>query len=155
MTNDQMSVYKMRITQAGIAELTLIMLEMEMQWMTEALEAYDRQDEEEFLAGVDKAQAVQVELMNVMNMDNPIAVDVYSVFAYVNKQLINAKLKRKPFEMERLKQLLSRHYKSFQAIAATDTEGPVMEQSEKIYAGLTYGSKGLMESSVGGTEYSV
>ena len=37
MTDEQMNVYKMRITQAGIGEMTLVMLEMEMQWIEEAL----------------------------------------------------------------------------------------------------------------------
>jgi len=33
MTDEEMNVYKMRITQAGIGEMALVMLEMEMQWM--------------------------------------------------------------------------------------------------------------------------
>ena len=155
MTDEQMNVYKMRIAQAGIGEMTLIMLEMEMQWIQDALDAYGKQDIEEFIVCVDKAQSVQVELMNVLNMENQVAVDVYSVFAYINKVLIRAKIKREPLDMERCRKLLERYHKSFETVAKTDTEGPVMEQSEKIYAGLTYGSGGLVESSVGGTEYTV
>lgn len=155
MTEEQMNVYKMRITQAGIGEMTLIMLDMEMQWIEEALEAYDKQDMEEFIKCVDKAQSVQVELMNVLNMKNQIAVDVYSVFAFINKVLIRSKIKREPLDLERCKKLLERYHKSFEAVAKTDKEGPVMEQSEKVYAGLTYGSGGLVENSVGGVEYTV
>lgn len=155
MTDEQMNVYKMRIAQAGIAELTLVMLEMEMQWIEEALEAYEAQDQEMFLSCVGKAQGTQVELMNVLNLENPVAVDVYSVFIYINKQLIHAKLKREPLELVRCRQLLEKYHASFQAIADTDTAGPVMAQSEKVYAGLTYGSSGLVESSVGGMEFKV
>ena len=79
MTDEQMNVYKMRITQAGIAEMTVVMLEMEMQWIDEALEAYQTQNTEVFITCVEKAQAVQVELMNVMNMENSTAAEVYSV----------------------------------------------------------------------------
>lgn len=155
MTEEQMNVYKMRITQAGIGEMTLIMLDMEMQWIEEALEAYDKQDMEEFIKCVDKAQSVQMELMNVLNMKNQVAVDVYSVFAFINKVLIRSKIKREPLDLERCKKLLERYHKSFEAVAKTDKEGPVMEQSEKVYAGLTYGSGGLVENSVGGVEYTV
>lgn len=155
MTEEQMNVYKMRITQAGIGEMTLIMLDMEMQWIEEALEAYDKQDMEEFIKCVDKAQSVQMELMNVLNMKNQVAVDVYSVFAFINKVLIRSKIKREPVDLERCKKLLERYHKSFEAVAKTDKEGPVMEQSEKVYAGLTYGSGGLVENSVGGVEYTV
>ena len=155
MTDEQMNVYKMRITQAGIAEMTVVMLEMEMQWIDEALEAYQTQNMEVFIACVEKAQAVQVELMNVMNMENPTAAEVYSVFAFINKQLILAKIKRIPLDIERCKTMLEKYHASFQAIAATDHGGKVMAQSEKVYAGLTYGTGGLVESSMGGTEYTV
>lgn len=155
MTDEQMNIYKMRITQASTGELTVIMLEMEIQWMNEALEAYEAQNMEEFIRCISKAQGVQVELMTVLNMDNAVAVDVYSVFAFINKQLIYAKLKRVPLDIKRCRDILEKYRQSFQAIAKTDTAGPVMAGSEKIYAGLTYGAGGLVESSMGGTEYSV
>lgn len=155
MTKDEMNVYKLRITQAGIAELTLIMLEMEMQWMDEAVLAYDGGNIEGFLDCVDKAQGTQVELMNVLNMENPVAVDMFSVFAYINKLLIQSKIKKEPQELSRCREMLGKFYQSLQAIAGSDTAGPVMEQSEKVYAGLTYGTHGLVESSMGGHDYSV
>lgn len=155
MTDEQMNVYKMRIAQAGIAEMTVVMLEMEMQWIDEALEAYGVQDMDTFIVCVEKAQAVQVELMNVMNMENPTAAEVYSVFAFINKQLILAKIKRTPLDIERCKKMLEKYHASFQAIVKTDHSGKVMEQSEKVYAGLTYGTGGLVENSMGGTEYTV
>lgn len=155
MTDEEMNVYKMRITQAGIGEMALVMLEMEMQWMDEALEAYGGKNVDEFVMCVNKAQSVQVELMNILNMENQTAVDVYSVFAFINKELIRAKIKREPLDMKRCRNLLQRYHKSFEAVAKTDTGGPLMAQSEKVYAGLTYGSGGLVENSVGGTEYTV
>lgn len=155
MTEEQMNIYKMRISQAGVGELTVVMLEMEMQWIDEALKAYSADETEVFLDSVNKAQTVQVELMTVMNLDNSVARDVYSIFAFINKQLIYAKIKQKPLDLERCKAMLAKLHKSFQKIAPTDTAGPVMERSEKVYAGLTYGTGGLVESSMGGNEYTV
>lgn len=155
MTDEQMNVYKMRITQAGVGEMTVVMLEMEMQWIDEALQAYEAKDLDMFIQCVGKAQAVQVELMSVLNMGNAIAVDVYSVFTFINKQLISAKIKRQPLDIKRCRDILEKYHTSFQEIAKTDTAGPVMADSEKVYAGLTYGAGGLVESSMGGTEYSV
>ena len=154
MTEEQMNVYKMRISQAGVGEMTVVMLEMEMQWIDEALQVYE-EDLDTFTDCIGKAQAVQVELMTVLNMDNPTAVDVYSVFAFINKQLIHAKIKRQPLDIKRCRDMLEKYHASFKAIANTDTAGPVMEGSEKVYAGLTYGTGGLVESSMGGTEYTV
>ena len=147
MTEEQMNVYKMRIAQAGIAEMTTIMLEMELQWMEDAVAAYEEKNLDEFVHCVDKAQAVQVELMNVMNRGNEVAEDVYAVFAYINKQLIRSKIKRQPLEFDRLRAMLQKYHTSFQVIEKTDQGGPVMQQSEKVYAGLTYGAGGLVESS--------
>lgn len=155
MTDEQMNIYKMRITQAGVGDLVVVMLEMEMQWIDEALQVYEGKDLDAFVNCVGKAQAVQMDLMSVLNMKNPVAVDVYSVFAFINKQLINAKIKRQPLDISRCKDILTKYHASFREIAKTDTAGPIMAGSEKIYAGLTYGATGLVENSMGGTEYSV
>ena len=155
MTAEEMNVYKMRITQAGVGELNVIMLEMEIQWIKEGLDAYNAGDMDTFISSIEKAQGTQVELMNVLNLDNPVSQDVYSVYIYFNKQLINSKIQKKPLELEKIVELLGQYHESFSAIAGTDSAGPVMEQSEKVYAGLTYGSSGLVENSVGGTEYKV
>ena len=155
MTAEEMNVYKMRISQAGVGELNVIMLEMEIQWIKEGLEAFKAGDVDTFISSIEKAQGTQVELMNVLNLDNPVSKDVYSVYVYFNKQLINAKLKREPLDLERIVEMLKQYHESFSSIADTDSQGPVMEQSEKVYAGLTYGSGGLVENSVGGTEYKV
>ena len=155
MTNEQMNVYKMRISQAGIGEMTVIMFEMEMQWMEEAVDAYKTNDMDTFVSCVEKAQAVQVELMNVINVKNAVGLDVYSIFAFINKQLINARFKRKPLNMDRCREMLKKLHRSFKEVAKTDNQGPVMAGSEKVYAGLTYGAGGLVESCTGGMEYSV
>lgn len=155
MTQEQMNIYKMRIAQAGIGELTVIMLEMEMQWMTEALGAYATQDLHAFTDCVERAQSVQVELMNVVNTENCVGYDVYSIFAFINKELIHAKVKQEPLDIQRCKNMLEKLYRSFREVARTDKGGPIMEGSEKVYAGLTYGAGGLVENSTGGTEYSV
>lgn len=155
MTAEEMNIYKMRISQAGVAELTLIMLEMEMQWIDEAVAAFEKNNMEEYEDIISKAQSTQVELMNVLNMENTVAVDMYSVFVFINKLLIQSKIKRQPQDLVRCREMLAKFHKSIQAIADTDTGGPVMKQSEKIYAGLTYGEHGLVENSMGGHDYSV
>lgn len=155
MTDEQMNVYKMRIAQAGIGEMTVIMLEMEIQWIEDALNAYSEKDEKRFLTYINKAQAVQVELMNVMNVKNSVGYDVYSIFAFINKELIHAKVQCKPLDIGRCKDMLARLRGSFVEVAKTDQGGPIMVGGEKIYAGLTYGTGGLVENSMGGTEYSV
>lgn len=155
MTSEEMNVYKMRITQASVGELTVIMLEMEMQWIREALEAYDKGDMDTYISYVEKAQATQVELMNGLNLDNEVSKDVYSVYVFFNKQLINSKIKKAPQDLDRILDMLGEYHESFKAIAGTDDGTPVMDQSEKVYAGLTYGSGGLVENSTGGTEYKV
>ncbi len=155
MTQEQMNVYKMRIAQAGIGEMTVVMLEMEMQWIEDALLAHGAEDAKQFVACVEKAQAVQVELLNVINVKDSVGYDVYSIFAFINKELIRAKIKCEPLDLQRCKVMLEKLHRSFVEVAKTDVGGPVISGGEKVYAGLTYGAGGLVESSMGGTEYSV
>lgn len=150
-----MDSFKLRITQAGIGDFTVIMLEMEMQWIKDALKAYEDGNEELFLDCVEKAQIVQQHLMDVLNLDNSVARDVYSVFVFLNKQLITAKIKREPLDLSRCLGMLQKYHISFQEVAKTDEQGPIMAESEKVFAGLTYGSNGLVESSTGGMDFTV
>lgn len=155
MTKEQMDAYKLRITQAGIGEYAVILLELEMQWIKEALEADEGGQQEDFLSALEKAQAVQQQLMDIMNVENKTAHDVYSVFVFINRQLIHSKIKKKPQDLLRCIGMLEKYHKSFEAIAGTDEDGAIMEAGEKIYAGLTYGTKGLVESSTGGMDFTV
>ncbi len=155
MTNEEMNVYKMRITQAGVGELNVIMLEMEIQWLKEGMDSYKAGDIDSYCDELDKASLTQIELMNILNLDNEVSKDVYSVYIYFNKQIINSKIKRQPQELDRVIAMLEKYLDSFKKIAGTDMDGPVMRSSEKVYAGLTYGNGGLVESSIGGTEYKV
>lgn len=155
MTQEQMDRYKLRITQAGIGEFVVIMLEMEMQWIDEGLAFYEAHQEAEFLDCMEKAQAVQQHLIDVLNLENEVARDVYSVFVYINRQLIYGKIKKQPLDLSRCKNMLEKYHKSFEQIAGTDTLGPIMAAGEKVYAGLTYGSSGLVESSTGGMDFTV
>ncbi len=155
MTSEQMNFYKMRIAQAGIGEMTVIMLEMEMQWIEDAIHSYEDNNQADFTDSISKAQSVQVELMNVTNVQNKVGYDVYSIYAFINKELICAKIKGEPLDLMRCKGMLEKLHKSFVEVAKTDTSGPIMTGGEKVYAGLTYGTSGLVESSMGGTEYKV
>lgn len=155
MTQEQMDGYKLRITQAGIGEFSVIMLEMEMQWIEEGIRFFQEKQEDAFIDCIEKAQVVQQHLMDVLNMDNPIARDVHSVFVYINKQLITAKIKKMPLDLARCKDMLNKFHKSFMEVAKTDTEGPIMAAGEKVYAGLTYGTSGLVENSTGGMDFTV
>lgn len=155
MTNEQMNVYKMRIAQAGIGEMNVIMLEMEIQWIEDAVSAYEAHDIPTFTDCVSKAQSVQVELMNVTNVKNEVGYDVYSIYAFINKELIRAKIKGETLDLVRCKGMLDKLHKSFVKIVKTDQSGPIMTSGEKVYAGLTYGAGGLVENSMGGTEYTI
>ena len=155
MTNERMDNYKMRIAQAGVGELTVIMLEMEIDWIEEAIKAYDMDDRKLFEETLDKAQMVQKYLMDVLNPENEVAASVYSVFVFINRQLLHSKIKGMPLDLDRCKAMLEKYLVSFREVAKTDGEGPIMATGEKVYAGLTYGTDGLLESSTGGMDFSV
>lgn len=155
MTQEQMERYQLRLTQAGIGEYAVILLEVEMQWIREALEAFDQKQPDSFVALVKKAQMAQQQLMDILNPENAVAKDVYSVFIYINRQLIHSQFKKDPLDLQRCVGMLEKYHKSFLELEKTDTQGAIMDTGERVYAGLTYGSDGLVENSVGGMDFSV
>ena len=155
MTNEQINAYTLRISQANASALTVITLELEITWIEEALAFLEREETEEFVRCIDKAQKAQQELMGVVNLKNTVALDVLTIFSYINKQLIVSKIKRADIELHRLIEMLNKLKNSFSVLAEQDASSPIMENSEKVYAGLTYGKGTLNENTFGGKDFSV
>lgn len=146
MTKEQIQVYTKRITQANTSGLAVILYELTSIYIEEGKTAYKAGRTEEFERSILQAQSFLQELMSMSKMENQTGYDVMSLYLFIDKQLLLSIVKKQPVNLDECAGYLNKLRTSFEKLAETDTEEPLMEHVQQVYAGLTYGRGYLNES---------
>ncbi len=146
MKKEAIKAFAARVTQASQSELTVILYEMILTEIKEAKEAC----EEGNLAAFDKelklAQKYVTELQAGLNFQYALSYDLLSLYLYVNKRIITAIIRRNSSTLESAESVLKKLLVGFEGVSKSDKRGPVMRNTQQLYAGLTYGRGYLNET---------
>lgn len=143
MTSEKKQEYTLRITQANGTTLVVILYELFFDYIEETKEAKAAGDRQEFLRSLDKAQDCLSQLIGSLHMENELATSIYRVYLFVAAQLGYVRGSQKIEKLEDAKRLMKRLYEIYKEDVKSDTSGPVMDNSQSVYAGLTYGKSDL------------
>ena len=172
MTKEQINSYTMRISQANTSALAVILYELVITYIEEALENYGRlkqpganrdngnvdceeemkELQESYDRSLVQAQNYLQELMSMSRMDSEVAADTMSLYLFISKQILMSKVKCQPIHLEECLTYLNRLLISFREMSKRDYDSPIMENTQQVYAGLTYGKGTLNEMYVNGNE---
>ena len=94
----------------------------------------------------DKAQEALLQLIGSLNMEQDPAPAIYRVYLYVGAKMGQTRGSLKPENMDEPLRFMRSLYETYKKDSVNDTSGPVMDNSQKVYAGLTYGRGTLSES---------
>lgn len=144
MTREQLKDYGIKVTQANGTELVKLTLELSAEYVGEAEKSVD--DKDLFTARINKARAFIAHLISSLNMRYEISSQLLNIYLYLNSELLKAGIKGDATLLPRFKGILSSLSEAFGEICKEDTNGPVMENAEPVYVGLTY-SKGKLNES--------
>lgn len=146
MKKESMQAYSKRITQANRTELVVITYEIIIEHIKNAQISFGNQ--EEFSNDLEQAQAFLKELMVSLDFEHKISYNLMSLYIFINKQLIEAKLKRSCEMLPRVQGMLENLLSSFREVSKQDNSAPLMQNTQKVYAGLTYGRDDVNEMSL-------
>ncbi len=142
--------YVARISNATNVQLIIINYEILLDYLKEAVISFD--DNKNFEENINKAQKALGNLMDSLDMKYDISKDLLSLYIYVNKLIINCKffyLDKKDSSKNMLDeavQIISSLLEGWLTVENHEENAKsVMENSQKIYAGLTYGKGTLNE----------
>lgn len=145
MTKEEINSFSYRISQATRTDLIVIMLDMSEQYINDAVSEYNEGRIEEFANYIKQAKRVIDALSSSLDMQYQIASELFSIYLYVAKTLSNALIKESIDELPVLCKVLDKLSKTFAETAKSDTDGPLMGNAQKVYAGLTYSNGRLNE----------
>ena len=141
------SDYVRRITNATPMKLVVIACELVLEYINHAQIALKQGDEKEFRHNLTVAQDFLQEISGSLNMEYSISWEVISLYLYVNKLFAMASAGSDSDQLDQAKIILRNLMEAWQEVADATEKGkaPIMENSEQVYAGLTYGRSGLNE----------
>ena len=140
--------YSARIVQANRTELLVIIYEIIQEELSQAVEAYNKKDEQLFKSSMKSAQKFLNELMGTLDYHYEVAYNLMSVYKYVNKIIVEDLVKLQTDQLLECVDLIGNLKAAYEGIVSQDHSGPVMANVQKLYAGLTYGKGTLNEVSV-------
>lgn len=153
MTNEQIKEFTLRTSSANHTGLMLILFDMEKIYVEDALLAYSNNEIDDYLRNMDLAKKTHNELMSGIEPTDELGKRYLSILRFIYSKQINSCVKRVPDELDRCQRMMDNLREGFRHLNELDNEEPVMKNTHKVYAGLTYG-KGTLNESVQGTDYS-
>lgn len=146
MNKEVIHSFTARITQASKSELIVILYEMTLTEIKDARDAHDLGDMDQFDKGLKRAQKYVSELMAALDYRYRLSYDLLSLYLYTNKQIITAIMKKSPIWLDSAESVLKKLLTGFEGVSRQDTSGPMMRNTQQLYAGLTYGKGKLNET---------
>ena len=146
MTRERKQEYTVRVSQANKTQLVVIIYEMLLDYLQDAKDAHTKGERELFESNLYKAENCIRELMASLHMEYAPAGNLLSLYVYAVKELSRAILHNSIEEVVFVEKMMKKLHDAYESVSREDTSSPVMENTQSIYAGLTYGKNQLMES---------
>lgn len=153
MDKERIQEFTVRVTQASKTELVVILYDIILTDIVESKKLLALGDESGFVKELKHSLRCLNELMATLDYSIPISHDLLSLYSFSNKTIIEAMMKKTVEGLDSAASVLTKLRTAFNEISKSDTDGPVMENTQQVYAGLTYGKGTLNESYLTGYEH--
>ena len=146
MTKELKQEYTLRITQANKTQLITILYEMVLIYIDEAEAALSEDDRAEYKSAIRKIRGCMNELTASLNLEYDLTQNLLQLYLYVNRELVQASVHYDKDNLEHVRLVIGELQKAYKKIEDQDVSGPVMGNTQTVYAGLTYGRNTLTEN---------
>ena len=146
MTKECKQQFTLRITQANSTEMVVILYEMLLCYLDECEEALKKDDEKALGESVRKARGCLNELMQSLHLEYEPAKELMQLYLFCVRRLARVEMKKDAAMIEDVCKVIRPLHDAYEQIAEKNAQGPVMQNSQTVYAGLTYGRNTLTEN---------
>ena len=130
--------YAKKIAMASPLQLVVINFELVLDFLDDAKTDIEFDNDAEFQKNIKKAHDFLKELIYSLNMDYEISADLYDIYIYVNKLFVSGIYRKDTEAIDQVCRILTVLLEGFKMIEENDS----IDRMSKIFAGLTYNSKG-------------
>ena len=143
MISEKKQEFTRKITQANSTGLIVILYDMTLTFLEDALIAYEAENWKEYRKSIEGARSCLDELLSSLDLQYEIALRLHSLYFFFRRELGTAMALRNPEKIQGVSKRIKELKKSYEQVASQDTSAPLMENTQAVYAGLTYGKGSL------------
>lgn len=148
MTKELKQEFTLRITQANKTQLITILYEMILLYLEEAEQSLTKDDKPAYKQAIRKIRDCMNELVMSLHLEYELAQNLLQLYQYINSELVQANIHYEKENLHHIKFIIKQLHGAYKQIEIQDTSGPVMNNTQNVYAGLTYGRNTLTENLV-------
>lgn len=150
MKREDKQQFTLRITQANPTDLVVILYEMLLCYLEDAEEALGSEEgagrKEDFREAIRKARGCLNELMGSLHMEYEPAPALMQLYMFCVRRLALGEQRCESGPLGEIRRVIMPLHDAYLQLAAQNSAGPVMRNSQAVYAGLTYGRNSLTEN---------
>ena len=145
MTLEKKQEFTLKISEANKTQMITIIYEMVMYYLDEAIDYIGVGQKSDAVRSLTNAQNCIDELIHSLNMDYELAKNLFQIYIFSKKELTVAAA---TFSINRIWRVLKNFknlHEAYEELEKEDTSDRLMGNTQKVYAGLTYGKYSLNE----------
>lgn len=158
MVDEKKREFCRRIAQASKTEVIVIMYEIVLTYVKEAEDElmqsgnWENKNREAYLFSIKKARDFVNQLASSLDMRFPVSYQLINLYDYVRRCLIQAETGREneicQQKLSEVTKTIEKLHAAFAEVSQKDQSGSMIENSKKVYAGLTYGPRSQLNEIV-------
>lgn len=143
MTKEKKQEFTYRITRANKSQMIVILYDMVLQYLQDAMEAFEQKDRKDYKSSISGAKNCLDELLASLNYTYEVSHQLRNLYYFYKRELSTASIMEKKELIPPIMDMIKELKKSYEAVAEKDTSAPIMENTQSVYAGLTYSKDSL------------
>ena len=138
--------FQRRLSQCNKGEMIVILYDILFAYMEDAKDAHTSGDYSEYKDAIRQSQKTLDMLIGALDFKYEIAKELYRLYL-TSKNLLEKAIYQKRIDgIVEADAILRRLYVAFCEVAKSDSSAPLMQNVQKVYAGMTYGRSSVNEN---------
>lgn len=146
MTADQKKEFTRKITQANSAQLIVILYDITLVYVNDAIRFMDAKDMVNAGIQADFAKKCLEEMIHNLHFEYELAKNLHQIYLSMKKSLREGIRDEKRELLLSVKNNLQKLRDAYEQVVSQDESAPVMSHTQTVVAGLTYGRHSLNEN---------
>ena len=146
MDQEAVTTFTRRITNGNKSQIIVVLFDMVSVDLDDATEGLKNHEQEEYMEALRHANEVLEHLQNALDFKYDISKDLYSLYDYCKRSIAKSMYSGRDEGINEAREVIEPLAEAFREVAENDDSAPLMENTQKIAAGLTYGKPDVNEA---------
>ena len=138
MEKEKKRDYQLRISQANKAELIVILYEIALDYLDEAVDSHKNRDINGYKDNLKKLRDCIEEMVNNLHFEKKKKKKLKEIYLYMKKVIREDIISGNTDNLDSVRKTLQSLHDSYEQVKGTDKSSPVMANTQAVLTGMTY-----------------